>query len=182
MTSGSSNNNTPLRWGKGYNDSRESEKRLETIVSDVYQFNLPSNPTAMDLGANTGFFSYGLAATGFDVTAVEPPNDHVYDETRIWEHRQWVHNGEDLPDGPFDVSLVLSVLHHIPNWTNVLAGVLARTRSLVYVEVPHPDERHPKWHGSTQSLEYLYELDATQIGEHYESTHRRKRPLFRIEL
>lgn len=174
--------NTPLRWGSKYNDSRESEKRLQLIVSDVYQFDLPHNPLAMDLGANTGFFSYGLAATGFDVIAVEPPNDHTYDHTRIWEHRKWVHYREDLPNGPFDVSLVLSVLHHIPAWKSVLDGVLARTRHLVYVEVPHPDEQHPKWHGSTQSLEYLYELGATKIGEHYESSHRLKRPLFRIEL
>jgi len=175
--------NTSLRWGREYNDSRESEKRLQCILSDIRGYSVSEHPTALDLGANTGFFSLGLADAGFRVAAVEPPSDKSLYYSGVTEYRHWVQYREDLPDGPFDVSLVLSVLHHIPHWFGVLEGVLERTHHLVYVEVPHPDEKHPKWFGSRESLAYLRKLpNAVQIGEHYESTHRLKRPLFRIEV
>lgn len=175
--------NTSLRWGQGYNDSRESGKRLQCILDDIKQNPVSEHPTAMDLGANTGFFSRGLADAGFRVAAVEPPSDKDLSYPGVTEYRHWVQYREDLPSGPFDVSLVLSVLHHIPAWMSVLNGVLERTTHHVYVEVPHPDERHPKWFGSRESLAYLRKLpNAVQIGEHYESTHRLKRPLFCIEV
>ena len=175
--------NTSLRWGREYNDSRESEKRLQCILNDIKQNPVSEHPTAMDLGANTGFFSLGLADAGFRVAAVEPPSDKKMSYVGVTEYRHWVQEADDLPTGPFDVSLVLSVLHHIPRWCDVLDGVFARTNHLVYVEVPHPDEKHPKWFGSRESLAYLRKLpNAVQIGEHYESTHRLKRPLFRIEV
>lgn len=175
-------NNTPLTWGQKYNDGRQSQERLDLILSDLNGLPIPNNPTAMDLGANTGFFSYGLAAAGFDVVAVEPPNDNkVFDLTRISEHRQWVHYRDDLPEGPFDVSLVLSVLHHIPAWKSVLNGVRERTRVAVYVEVPHHKESHYLWHGALPSLEYVRDLPGSRlVGEHFEVSGRHRRPMYRI--
>lgn len=173
--------NTPLRWGSEYNDKRESQKRLDLILSDLDDYPLSPHPTALDLGANTGFFSYGLATVGFDVTAAEPPGDKEFDLTRIREHRQWVQYSEDLPEGPFDVALVLSVLHHIPAWKSVLNGVLLRTTGPVYVEVPHHKESHYLWHGSLASHEYVRNTPGTRLlGEHYEVSGRYKRPLYRI--
>ena len=131
--------NTSLRWGREYNNARESEKRLQCILSDIRRYSVSEHPTAMDLGANTGFFSLGLADAGFRVAAVEPPSDKSMSYVGVTEYRHWVQYREDLPEGPFDVSLVLSVLHHIPAWMSVLNGVLERTESLVYVEVPHPE-------------------------------------------
>src|SRR3546814_14398715 len=94
--------------------------------------------TVMDFGAHLGVFSHGLARAGYDVTAVEPPNERVFDADLVSEHRQWVHKPEDLPAGEFDYALVLSVLHHIPNWRELLDHLLATTKRAVTVEVPSP--------------------------------------------
>lgn len=171
--------NTTIEWGTGYDDGRESDKRLALLKKDLGRV---KRGPLMDLGANLGYFSYGLSDAGFDVTAVEPPNGKTFD-ARVTEHRAWVQNPEDLPEGPFDFAIVLSVLHHIPRWRDVLEGVFDRTQRRVYVEVPHTAEHHEKWHGSRKQYEYLTNMEnAHVIGEHYEVSKRYKRPLFRVDL
>lgn len=180
--------NTPLRWGQEYDDGRESRKRLDLIKDHIirdlaYEDAQWEQPfSVLDLGANTGSFSRGLADEGFRVAAVEPPNEKSLAHPGVVEYRHWVQHPDDLPEGPFHYALVLSVLHHIPAWKSVLEGVFDRTRKFVFVEVPHPSETHPKWHGSLESLEYLCEIGAEFVGEHYEVTGRLKRPMFRVDL
>lgn len=171
--------NTDIEWGSSYDDGRESAKRLALLKKDLGRV---KRGPLIDLGANAGFFSYGLADAGFDVTAIEPPNGKTFDD-RVKEHRAWVQGPEDLPEGTWDFAIVLSVLHHIPRWRDVLDAVLDRTEKRVYIEVPHTGEQHKKWHGSTEQFEYLSNLsNARIIGEHDEVSKRFKRPLFRVDL
>ena len=172
--------NTDIKWGPSYDDGRESPKRLALLKKDLGRV---KRGTFLDLGANAGFFSYGLADAGFDVIAVEPPNGKTFDLDRVREHRAWVQNPEDLPEGTWDFAIVLSVLHHIPRWKDVLDEVIHRTNRRLYVEVPHTGEQHKKWHGSAEQFEYLSNMsNARVIGEHDEVSKRFKRPLFRVDL
>jgi len=169
--------NTGFEWGNSYDDARESDKRLKLLISDMGE---PG--TVMDLGANMGFFSYGLSEAGHEVTAVEPPNRKKF-RAPVKEHRTWVQAPEDLPDGPFDYAIVFSVLHHIPAWKSVLEAVFERTSRRAYVEIPHPEEFHHKWHGSLEQHEYLKSLEnARVIGAHFEVSRRFKRHLWRVDL
>src|SRR3546814_21080640 len=92
--------------------------------------------TVMDFGAHLGVFSHGLARAGYDVTAVEPPNERGFDADLVSEHRQWVHKPADLPAGEFEHALVLSVLPHIPNWRQILVHPLAKTQPAALAEGP----------------------------------------------
>lgn len=151
---------TDLVWeGDQYDRERKSAARLLTIQSHM---DLP--PAAvMDLGANVGFFSYGLARAGYSVTAVEPPNEKAYDAALVAEHRQWVQTPDDLPAGAYDYVLALSVLHHMPQWQAMLDHLLVHTRRALFVEVPALSEMHHKWHGSRQSYEMLHDMSNAEI-------------------
>lgn len=172
--------NTDIQWGASYDDGRESAKRLALLKKDLGRI---KRGPLIDLGANAGFFSYGLADLGFDVTAIEPPNGKTFDPGRVSEHRAWVQGPEDLPEGTWDFAIVFSVLHHIPRWKEVLDEVINRTQRRLYIEVPHTGEQHKKWHGSAEQFEYLSNMsNARVIGEHHEVSKRFKRPLFRVDL
>lgn len=168
-------------WSFKYNDLREPEARRDLLVSDMGDI---SDLSVMDLGANVGFFSFALADRGARVTAVEPPdNNKDLFHPGVTEHRVMVGGPEDLPSGPFHYALVMSVLHHMPRWREILDGVLERTEVTAYVEVPNPKERHPAWHGSLESHRMLTgNPRAEVIGSHYEVTHRLKRDLWAVRL
>src|SRR3546814_7132027 len=78
-----------------YDEARKSDERLSRILSHMDK----PPATVMDFGAHLGVFSHGLARAGYDVTAVEPPNERVFDADLVSEHRQWVHTPADLPAG-----------------------------------------------------------------------------------
>lgn len=162
-----------------YDEARKSDERLSLILSHMDK----PPATVMDFGAHLGFFSHGLARAGYDVTAVEPPNERVFDADLVAEHRQWVHTPEDLPAGEFDYVLVLSVLHHIPGWQALLDHLLVHTRKAVFVEVPSLLEIHPTWHESRESYAYLRSVsNARIIGSSPECTRRVNRDLWKVEV
>lgn len=171
---------TDLVWeGDQYDRGRQSAARLFTIQSHM---EIPP-ATVMDLGANVGFFAHGLARGGYDVTAVEPPNEKVYDATLVAEHRQWVQTPDDLPAGSFDYVLVLSVLHHMPQWQAMMDHLLTHTRYGLFVEVPSPAEYHPKWHGARESYEILRRMsNASVIGSFPDVAGTTFRDLWRVDL
>jgi 2-polyprenyl-3-methyl-5-hydroxy-6-metoxy-1,4-benzoquinol methylase len=170
--------NTSLTWGSSYDRGRQSQERLDKILSHT---DLPG--TVLDLGANVGFFAHGMAKAGFDVVAAEPPNKKTFDLDLVSEYRKWVQRSEDLPDGPFDYTLVLSVVHHIPAWQDVLEGVYARTTRASFVEVPARTELHSQWHGSRESYEYLVaDSRAEIIGSYTEVSGHTYRDLWKVNL
>lgn len=175
--------NTPLRWDAGYTDSRKSEERFDCIFWDIVrQYPDFCVGTMMDLGANDGYFSKQFADRGFGVVAIEPSTDKDLNHRGVIHLSKWVQSSTDLPDETFDYSIALSVLHHIPDWKSVLNGLLMRTASLAYIEVPNPSEQHPLWFGSREQEELLQSYPkATIIGSFPESTGRHLRNLWRVE-
>lgn len=176
-------NNTALRWYGDYSDSRDSDHRLSMIVNHLEESALvpPTEASVLDLGAHEGFFSKNLADLGFRVSAVEPPSGKSILHPLVTEYRHWVQSADDLPEGPFDYSLVLSVLHHIPDWKSVLEGVIERTRHKVFIEVPHPKEHHSLWHGSLQQHEFLshqWDKQAYVIGTARDASGRYQREMW----
>lgn len=172
---------TTMKWGTRYDDKRHSGARLDAILSDLRT--VPEAKTVMDLGANMGFFSYGLANAGYDVTAVEPPNGKEFHH-RVRPYRTLVKGPEDLPDQEFDVVLALNVLHHIPRWREVFKSILSSTRDRVYVEVPAPEEHHPKWCGAEEQRILITNLPVKireAVGSFYEVNQKYKRTLWRID-
>jgi SAM-dependent methyltransferase len=171
--------NTPLTWEGSYDEGRESHLRLARIMENM---DLPP-ARVMDLGANVGYFSYGLSLMGYQVTAVEPPNEKIYEAELVDEHRRWVQSPADLPAGEFDYALVLSVLHHIPQWQSVMDHLLVHTRRAVFVEVPALSESHPAWHGSHESYEFLRTQRAARIiGQFPSIGNTAMRDLWKVDL
>lgn len=178
--------NTTIQWGSTYDEGRESQKRLDHVLRDIENnFELSGNPTLVDLGANMGFFTYGFADAGFQVTAIEPPNQKKFNHDRVTEYRHWVQSADDLPEGSFDFAVVFSVLHHIPKWYEVLSEVFEKTNFATYVEVPHPQEQHERWHGSREQYELMKHMEsqgtAAPVVDSWEVSRRHKRTVWRVD-
>lgn len=179
--------NTDIKWGSSYDDGRESQARLNVLLTHTLNdraFDSLDQPTLLDLGANAGYFSKGMADAGFSVTAIEPPNGKKLEHPGVTEYRHWVQAPEDLPEGNFDYAIVFSVLHHIPRWRDVLEAVISKTNRIVYVEIPHAKESHHKWHGSRDQLTYLSHMEgkfSEVIGSHYEVSQRYKRDMWAVD-
>lgn len=102
----------------------------------------------LDLGAYTGYFStrlvedFGADATVVDDFAGLPAAVRSNPTVKLTmiNRRLGVKEIDEL--GNFDVVLLLSVLHHIRQWRDVLAVCQRRAR-LLYIEVPDPAEHLP---------------------------------------
>lgn len=147
-----------------YDTGRKTRERLKCLKK-----HMKTPGTVLDFGANTGIFSHGLANAGFKVTTIEPPNEKIYDTELVTEYRKLIVNPSDLPESTFNYALVLSVLHHIPNWQSVLDAVLEKTTRAIFIELPSPREQHPTWHGAAESRRYVSSLpNAKVIGSYPE--------------
>lgn len=103
----------------------------------------------LDVGAYTGYFSLRLAED-FDatVTAVDSYRGLRKALTEAADPRVTGMYERLTPQavaelGEYDVILCLSVLHHVPWWEDLLAGLRARAR-LLFIEVASPNEVLPK--------------------------------------
>lgn len=137
------------RWVNGHEVGegiRKASARYDPIAAELEGHR---GFRVLDVGAYTGYFSLRLAED-FDatVTAVdsyrglrtalaEAADPRV---TGVYE-RLTPQTLEGL--GEYDVVLCLSVLHHVPWWEDLLAGLRERAR-LLFVEVPSPNEVLPK--------------------------------------
>lgn len=98
----------------------------------------------LDLGEHTGYFSHRLAEE-FGALV------HAVDKTRGLEERPGVTVARELwsadrleavDDGVYDVTLLLSVIHHMTDWRRALAAVLGFS-PVTFVELPDPREILP---------------------------------------
>lgn len=103
--------------------------------------------SVLDLGAYAGYFSIRLAHD-FDahVTAVDD-YPTLAERCRGWSNitviNQRLTAGEIDELGRFDVVLALSVLHHMPDWSDTLDALAANSGRL-FVETADPSETLPK--------------------------------------
>lgn len=120
---------------------RDADGRYEAIRRELLGHR---GFSVLDLGAHTGYFAHRLAEEfGARVAAVDKtrglearPGVTVYRE--YWTADQLA----DVGEGVFDVTLLLSVLHHMVEWRRALAAVVGFS-PVAFVELPDPREVLP---------------------------------------
>jgi 2-polyprenyl-3-methyl-5-hydroxy-6-metoxy-1,4-benzoquinol methylase len=85
----------------------------------------------LDIGSGVGFVADGLMHLGYNVTMLD-----VADQSVIPSRPSRVYDGETLPynDDSFDVALLLTVLHHIPEPEHTIAEARRVARRIIIVE------------------------------------------------
>jgi CTP-dependent riboflavin kinase len=126
---------------------RDCATRWQSIAQEVSS--IVGSFTVLDLGAQTGYYSYRLAEQfGARCLAVEPSNPkltHKVEKDNGNARVTWLRRHLDVKSllklGSFDVVLALSVLHHQSDWRGMLEALRSMTRGTLVVEAPHPKEK-----------------------------------------
>ena len=143
---------------------RDCGSRYEAI-RDHLRAHHPHGPVhVLDLGAYAGYFAVRLVED-FDahVVAVDdhPPLRQVAsDRITVINHRLDADQIDGL--GDFDAVLLLSVLHHTPDWPRILE-VVCRRSTLLYLETPDPSEHLPRAAAHTSELAAAAECLGGQV-------------------
>lgn len=126
-------------------DLRDSAARYGAIADHV-RTAFPRGFSVLDLGAQSGYFSVRLQQE-FDaqVTAVDGAPELASGLARMQDHRvrglyRFLEPAEVLELRPVDVSLCLSVLHHVEDWYGMLESVLKISRSVFVECASHREE------------------------------------------
>ena len=123
-----------------YHQRRHSEARLAAITEYLdgrHGF------TVLELGALDGYFSTQLAEQfGAHATAVDDSR-HLTDTPGVTAIHSRLTATEIRKLGQFDVTLCLSVLHHLTAWKSTLNALLD-SAPIVFIETAHPNETLPK--------------------------------------
>jgi len=135
---------------------RDCASRYEAVRSVAKTLPAPFN--ALDLGAHLGYFSTRLVEDfDCDVTAIddyEPLGWAQSYRLRVVNQRvgaRWLSQQKR-----HDLTLALSVLHHMPDWRDVLDELTA-CRYYSIIEVPHPDERWFRKAAARHDVTEIYE-------------------------
>lgn len=123
--------------GRGRRDAAGRFDAIAEYLGDRRGF------TVLDFGAYGGYFSARLADQfDADCTAVDD-SKYLTEAPGVTTIRDRLTPAEIRKLGDFDVTLCLSVLHHIPKWKDTLAALLD-SAPIVFVETANPDETLPK--------------------------------------
>lgn len=106
------------------------KKKAEYLFNLIGSF-LKKNGKIMDLGCGSGVFTKRLFDEGFKVTPVD-----VVAKLKIEGIQEIIYDGKHLPfvDKAFDQVLLITVLHHVPHYQELLTEVARVTREIVIVE------------------------------------------------
>ena len=127
-------------------DARAKERQFHEF--------LRSGDRILDLGSGPGSVCRLLRDRGFSVTPVD-----VVDVALDPSVRPLLYNGQRLPfaDASFDVALVLTVLHHTPDPSAVLAEAARVARRVIVIEDVYTSAFHRRltyWTDSLLNLEF----------------------------
>lgn len=110
---------------------RECAGRFGSIVEEVGQVG-----SVLDVGGWDGYFARRFVEAGARAVLIEPRNvKDLPDGLVHWQER--IDASTELPD--VDVALALAVLHHLPDWHDVLVNLRRASRVLI-VEAAVPAE------------------------------------------
>lgn len=134
---------------------RECAHRYEAIRQVLGSLQHPFS--AMDLGANAGYFSVRLAED-FDchVTAIDdyaPLASIASDRIDVLSRKMTAVQMSKLKR--HDVTIALSVLHHMLDWREVLNDLVACRHGSI-IEVPNPDEKWFKMAKARHEIEAIH--------------------------
>ncbi|MFA5604183.1 MAG: DUF120 domain-containing protein [Bacilli bacterium] len=136
-----------VRGKKVHQGYRNCSQRWSVIKRILSRYDSPMS--VLDLGAQTGYFSYRIAEEfPAVVVAVEPAKQGLsiqIEEANRNPQVSWVREKLTVDGvsalGSFDVILALSFLHHQKDWREWLSTLTLMARSSLIVETPHPDEK-----------------------------------------
>ncbi len=177
-------------WVRGVQrmGDRDCADRYEAVRSVVAEYSRPI--TLWDLGANLGYFGCRLAA---EFGAVSVMVDRRPDLVAICAENQLpttialTHalGGRDLEElaqsEHADVVLCLNVLHHLPDWPQALAAVLALGEEVI-IETPGRDDRGSAHYERSQAILSAIEAKRPAVIAWHPShvTPGVRRPMFRF--
>lgn len=95
----------------------------------------------LDYGAAEGWWAHQAATAGCQVVAVDPDRLPPTLHDSITPIRQRLEGNQLRQLGRFDVTLALSILHHLNDWRTTLDVLQDITDSHLFIEVAHPDEQ-----------------------------------------
>lgn len=107
----------------------KDQKRAQT-KKELFQKYLPAQSKIIDIGTGSGQFSLILKQDGHQVTSVD-----IKDKTNTNLITPTVYDGEKLPfdSNSFDISLLITVLHHCPNPEKVFQEAVRVSKSRIFV-------------------------------------------------
>ena len=111
---------------------RDAQGRCDAILPHI-----PAGSTVLDFGAHRGYFAHRIAdSTDARVTAVAP---ELIDHPKVTSIKDTLTLPQFNALGTFDVTLALSVLHHVHPWQHWLDAILS-SAPVVIIETAHPGE------------------------------------------
>lgn len=118
-----------LDWAVGHLPGLGLERRAADFVS-LFEESIPQAAKVLDIGGGWGFYAEPLKRSrSCDVTVLDVVKPRYSKAPVI------TYEGERIPfpDGTFDVSLLITVLHHVPTPEKILAEAKRVTRKFVIV-------------------------------------------------
>ncbi|ABQ86172.1 hypothetical protein PBI_TWEETY_103 [Mycobacterium phage Tweety] len=140
---------------------RDCNSRYEAIASYLTG---REGFTVLDVGAYLGYFGARLHEDfGAHTTAVDDYAG-LTDAPGVTAINKRMTAGEIRKLGHFDVALLLSVLHHVPRWREMLKAVVD-SADIVFIETSNPNEVLPKarMHGSAADIHEAVEATGAKI-------------------
>ena len=106
---------------------RKKAEYLFNLIGDY----LNKKGKIMDLGCGSGVFTKRLLDEGFEVTPVD-----VVSKLKVEGVSEIIYDGKHLPfqNKSFDQVLLVTVLHHVPHYRELLAEVARVSKEIVIVE------------------------------------------------
>ncbi len=109
---------------------RLHQKKVSYLTNLIGDF-LNKKGKIMDLGCGSGEISKRLLDEGYKVTSVD-----VVAKLKVKGVKEIIYDGKHLPfkDKEFDQVLLITVLHHVPEYTELLKEVARVTKEIIIVE------------------------------------------------
>lgn len=106
------------------------QKKAGYLVGLIGPF-LKKDGRIMDLGCGSGELTKKISDLGYQITAVD-----VVDKVKVSGIKVTLYDGEKLPfgDKEFDQVLLITVLHHVPGYLELLKEVARVSREMIIVE------------------------------------------------
>ena len=107
-----------------------SKQRSDSIVGKILPY-LDQNDKILDIGCGFATVARQLQEKNYRLTGVDIKDISLYDDVR-----PVVYNGKKLPfaDNSFDVSLILTVLHHTDNPAAIIREAARVSKRIIIVE------------------------------------------------
>lgn len=137
-----------------YNCHKALEKRSENFVK-LFENWLPKESRVLDIGGGWGFYFDPLKKRGHHATVLDVVKPGYQKSPVV------LYEGKKIPfdDESFDVSLMITMLHHVPNPRELIKEVRRVTKK--YVVVVEDLYNHPlgrmwtEWRDKSYNIEFL---------------------------